>query len=171
MVMDYNKLNNEILKAYSKGDRNKENIMIGIHENDNSFNDILISFNGHNLYVVPDCFFPFDVAAITEGYLNNHITLNNNLYKCISGENEYDYYRVGYDYTKYLDKCGKKLECSIFKCGDSFKIGVNAGFLKYFNLDNCIIKAKSSKSPLMIYDKNDRLLALILPINFNQEEL
>ena len=171
LVVDFGKLNNEILKAYNKGDKNRESIIIGVHEKENNFNDILISFGGHNLYIIPSCFFPFDVNAITEGYLKNNISLNNNLYKCIESENITDYQTVNYDYTKYFDKAGKKLECSIFKC-DDFKIGVNAAFLKYFNLDNCTLKAKSRKAPLMIFDKcTDNLLALVLPINFRDEEL
>ncbi len=171
ITMDFKKLNSEILKAYSKGEKNKDKIFIGVKENENSFKEFYICFNGHNLYIVPGCFFPFDINALSEEYLRNNISINNNLCTIADKENLEEYTVVNFKYIKPITNShGKKIECSIFG-NDNFEIGVNSDFLKYFDLDCCTLKAKNSKSPLMVFDCYDRLLGLILPINFNQNNL
>lgn len=166
ITMDFKKLNSEILKAYSKGEKNKDRIFIGVKENENSFKDFYISFGGHNLYIVPGCFFPFDINALSEEYLRNNISINNNLCIIADKENLEEYTIVNFEYNKPISNgFGKKIDCSIF-ANDDFEIGVNSDFLKYFDLDCCTLKAKNSKSPLMVFS-GDNLLALVLPIHFN----
>lgn len=171
MIMDFKKLNSEILKAYSKGEKNKDKIFIGVKENENSFKDFYISFGGYNLYIVPGCFFPFDIDALSEEYLRNNISVNNNLCTIADKENLEEYTTVNFEYNKPITNGhGKKIDCSIFR-NDNFKIGVNNDFLKYFDLDSCTLKAKNPKSLLMVFDCYDKLLGLILPINFGQDNL
>lgn len=158
------KINNDVLKAFHKGERNKTQIIFAEHKknSEDKTGDVLICFDGHCLFRFFEKFFPFNIDYMVEYGSRNNFSLNigDGIYNTLENAND------EIEVKKIAQIAIDKTDIVIFSDETrNLKIGVNKKYLDYVNFENCRFFASAINAPLVIQGNNEHeKIGLILPI-------
>lgn len=147
------KLNNLILKAFLKDNKNKDTIMIGCQEK-----NFALCLNGYAVYFGFKPFFPFDFDLLTSGHFKG-FKEQKSLFNLLKPENLENAQKVKYLHEFKIDK----KQVSVFGC-DDFEMYVDNALLNYIDVDKLSFRSQGKNAPLVCYSESE-VLAIILPIN------
>lgn len=161
-MVNYEKLQNDILKDFFKGRKCKNTYMFDLSDDKN----IYIVVNGVYIIALPRLLWYLDInKIIDEGctFDHNHKFKTVNILSLINNCRDFS----KFDFKEYkILKDNKKV--AVFSDNEN-DVCINTDLLKYydidfFKMDSCYtISGKDEKSPIMIHDSN-RLIGVFLPI-------
>lgn len=161
MGVNIEKVNNEIIKCFNKGDKYKGKLMIeSLMSTDDKLTGLAV--NGHVLLVTYKSFLPFDLEALSKNCsrtLEHSIHGLDGIYKSAKEDNE-DFQKINILYDTKQDNTNVTVLGN-----ENIKVGVNKDYLKFFNLDNCEIYGtnRSLSAAIKLYDRGE-FIGLIMPI-------
>lgn len=156
-LMDYTKIQCDIIKEYEKNGKTAPKYFFGTYKTWDGTTWTGIAIEGHVAVFIPDCMY----------YLDN----NKVFYNCTPCDfnkmvNSDEYHRITMT-NDLINSDGKYI--NVLKDDDSIEYFVNSKFIEIFTKTGVNINytGKTPKTPILVYSGND-LIGLICPINYTR---
>lgn len=159
--MDYTKLQQDIIKATLKGDR--QTYKLATFTTPDGLKRILVCINGHTAVFVPAPFWFLDTEAINKEMRNSLITETacNDFYKLPDEATDIKLT------TEMISIPGTKKIAKVFRNSDGIKIYVDQALLDTFKTaEEVHYMGTHEKAPVYVFRGHD-LLGICLPVRIN----